>query len=308
MKTGIVRPFPPLPVLAGMAPLLLAGCVHFGKANAKAPGAPNPSSAVQVIPIAAPKGSTEGRPTQAPAFAPEYEEYYVGMIADTDDPTFAYRPGDLLVQTRPARFRFDGLGTADAPSFLPATTARMANDHPDPTAVEISGMALRSQRAISALTEQNESLLAQIAEFEKPAPKPGAAATAGSGSAAEKPSSAPAAPSKSDDDRLNIMTPNGDYVIELDPNFFVTPSPATTNPFVQLYQPPVTLHDVDLIVSAAVPGPNSSAIINDEPYSIGDRFKDLTVYRIDADTVYLRKDSFLLACPVSQRTLKLRLP
>jgi hypothetical protein len=61
-------------------------------------------------------------------------------------------------------------------------------------------------------------------------------------------------------------------------------------------------------VSAAVPGPKPTAIIDGEPYSVGDRYKDLTVYRVEADTVYLRKDSFLLACPVSERTLKLRLP
>jgi len=49
-------------------------------------------------------------------------------------------------------------------------------------------------------------------------------------------------------------------------------------------------------------------VIDEEPYGLGDRFKDLTVYRIEADAVYLRKDSFLLVCPVSERPLKLRLP
>ena len=76
----------------------------------------------------------------------------------------------------------------------------------------------------------------------------------------------------------------------------------------QLYQPPVAWRELAIHVSAAVPGPKPTAIIDGEPYSVGDRFKDLTVYRVEADTVYLRKDSFLLACPVSERTLKLRLP
>ncbi|HWA09513.1 MAG TPA: hypothetical protein VG838_08700 [Opitutaceae bacterium] len=234
------------------------------------------------------------------------------MIAGTDDPTFAYRPGDLFVQTRPARFRLDGQGAAEAVSFSPVTTARMANFSPDPTDTEIAAIALRSQHAISALTEENEVLLAQVQELQKTAALPPNLLPSGASAAPAAPESAPAIAAgkgeQPDDGNLNVMTPNSDYVIELDPNFFVTSSPTTTNPFLQLYQPPVTLHDLDLVVSAAVPGPNPSAIINDEPYSVGDRFKELTVYRIDSDTVYLRKDSFLLACPVSQKTLKLRLP
>ena len=298
-----------LEAIVPAALLLFPGCMHFGKLGAKAAAPSTPSRVTQVIPVTAPKSAEIGSVSAGPSFPAEYEEYYVGMIADTDDPAFAYRPGDLIVQTRPARFRFDGQGTDEAVSFSPVTTARMANDHPDPTETEIAGIALRSQHAISALTEENEILLAQVQEFQKaaasPANRPSNGASAGSASTPQKAASTGA---PSDEDRLNVMTPNGDYVIELDPNFFVTPSPTTTNPFVQLYQPPVTLHDLDLVVSAAVPGPNPSAIINDEPYSLGDRFKELTVYRIDADTVYLRKDSFLLACPVSQKTLKLRLP
>jgi len=279
------------------------GCAHVGKSGAKS-AAPSAQPVTQIIPSVSP---TIGPAAAGPAFPAEYEEYYVGMIADIDDSSFAYRPGDLIVQTRPARFRFDGQGSPDPISFLPAGAARMANNHPEPTETEIAAIAFRSQRAISALTEQNEALLARVEALQKGSPAAASHAPAvlqepPGGSAKAKPADKPS------DEGLNVMSPNSDYVIELDPNFFVTPSPTTNNPFVQLYQPPVTLHDLDLTVSAAVPGPNPSAIINDEPYSIGDAFKGLTVYRIDADTVYLRKDSFLLACPVSQKTLKLRLP
>jgi hypothetical protein len=288
------------------AALFLAGCAHVGKQATRAPS-PNAAAADQVIPV----GSTATLTGSAsPAYPAEYEEYYVGMIPDDDDPNFAYRPGDLIVRTRPARFRFDGQDGI-APTFDegPETFARMANDHPEPTETELTAMVARSQRVVSALTEENQSLLAQVrAKPADPAPMP-AQTPAGHPAdppAAQKGSGALAA--VADESPLNVIAPNDDYVIELDSNLFVAPAPATTNPFVQLYQPPVAWRELAIQVSAAVPGPKPTAIIDGEPYSVGDNYKDLTVYRVEADTVYLRKDSFLLACPVSERTLKLRLP
>ena len=231
------------------------------------------------------------------------------MIADHDDPELCLPAGGLdradAAGAVPLR-RLDEI----APDFDqgPTTFARMANDHPEPTDTEFAAMVVRSQRAISALTEENQKLLAQVqAKQAVPAAAP---AKAAAGSAA-----GPPAKRETDAARrcpttvtLNVIAPNDDYVIELDPNLFVAPAPATTNPFVQLYQPPVAWRELAIQVSAAVPGPKPTAIIDGEPYSVGEHFKDLTVYRVEADTVYLRKDSFLLACPVSERTLKLRLP
>jgi hypothetical protein len=259
-----------------------------------------------VVPVGSASTSAGSAPAAYPA---EYEEYYVGMIPDDDEPNFAYRPGDLVVQTRPARFRFDGQNGI-APNFDqgPVTFARMANDHPEPTATELTAMVARSQRVVSALTEGNQSLRAQVrskpTDSAAPAPQP---ASGPPDPPAAHTGSAPSAVG-ADESPLNVIAPNNDYVIELDPNLFVAPAPATTNPFVQLYQPPVAWRELAIQVSAAVPGPKPTAIIDGEPYSVGDRYKDLTVYRVEADTVYLRKDSFLLACPVSERTLKLRLP
>jgi hypothetical protein len=287
------------------AALLLAGCAHVGK-QATRTSSPAAAAADQVIPVGAAATSVGAA---SPAYPAEYEEYYVGMIPDDDDPNFAYRPGDLIVQTRPARFRFDGQdGIVPAFDQGPATFARMENDHPELTDTELTAMVARSQRVISALTEENQSLLAQVRSkpADSAAPAQPAAARAADPPAGQKGSSASAV--DADVSPLNVITPNDDYVIELDPNLFVAPAPATTNPFVQLYQPPVTWREMAIQVSAAVPGPKPTAIIDGEPYSVGDRYKDLTVYRVEADTVYLRKDSFLLACPVSERTLKLRLP
>ena len=275
---------------------LLAGCAHVAQRAAKGP--PVPGKGTQVIPAMSP-----GDSHPPAAFPAEYEEYYVGMIADPDNPAFAYRPGDLILQARPARLN---LGADDDGGTLfesgPATTARMANDHPQPTDTEFAALVVRSQRTISGLTEENERLLAQVTDSRKPAPE------------VPKPEIAPAKavpptpPADPEESRFNVLTPNGDYVIELDPSLLVTSEPVTTNPFVQLYQPPVSWRELAIQISAAVPGPNPTAVIDDEPYGIGERFKNLTVYRIEPDTVYLRKDSFLLACPVSERLLKLRLP
>lgn len=281
--------------------LLFSGCTHLVKPGAKLP-APA-AAATQIIPVSAPPSAASAAATALPA---EFEEYYVGMIADYDDPTFAYRPGSLIVQTRPARFRRDGQG-ATLPVMAgpgPVTTSRQSNYHPDPTDTEISTLMARSQHAISALTEENEQLLGQVRDLQKSA-KPAVSPPPAAGPGAR----APDAAERGDDGaRLNLITPNRDYVIELDPSLFLTPGPATSNPFVQLYQPPVTFRELSLVVSAAVPGPNPSAVINDQPYSVGDRLEGLTVHRIEPDMVYLRKDAFLLACPVSEKTLKLRLP
>jgi hypothetical protein len=287
--------------------LLLAGCSHVGNQGAKAPSSPPIATANQVIPAGA---TSAPAGTGTAAYPAEYEEYYVGMIPDDEDPNFAYRPGDLVVQTQAARFRFDGRGDM-SPAFAegPSTFARMANDHPEPTDTELAAMAAHSERLIAALTEENMSLLAQVQA--KPASQPAAPTPAPAGPAAEpslKKGDDPAPAVTANESHLNIIAPNDDYVIELDPNLYVAPEPATTNPFVQLYQPPVAWRELTVQISAAVPGPKPTAIIDGEPYSVGDRFKDLTVYRVEADTVYLRKDSVLLACPVSERTLRLRLP
>ena len=83
--------------------LLFSGCTHLVKPGPKlrAPAA----ATSQVIPVSVPPSAESAAAT---ARAAEFEEYYVGMIADYDDPTFAYRPGSLIVQTRPARLRRDG--------------------------------------------------------------------------------------------------------------------------------------------------------------------------------------------------------
>lgn len=304
---------PVLRPLALAAAVLLCGCQHIG-GSAAGPKAAS-LSIVQVQAIPAPPPSTSnpvGSPNPGVILPTEFEDYYVGMIADPDDPAFAYRPSDLIVQTRFGAPRLGGSTSGDSVVFGPDTTARMANDHPEPTEVELTALAFRSERAIAALTEENQLLLTQLKDLRKEAPVP-APRQPGPQDPAPGPAVAPSAktekqPDPPEDEHLNLLTPNGDNVIEIDPNLFVAPVRSTNNPFVQLYQPPVTTHEIELVVSAAIPGSNASAIISDGTYGVGDRFKEFTVSRIESDTVYLRKDSFLLACPVSEKPLKVRLP
>lgn len=275
-----------------LLPFLAVGCAHVRPTPAKLPSPP----ADQPVRIADATASVS--PATLPA---TYEGYYVGSMVDPDDPAFTYEPGQLLVQTRPERLRWmspDGLQPGI--DYGPITAARMANYHPEPTGTELAALVARSQRAIAALAEENQRLRTQPTAVAGDTPAKVPSPTTGPKGSV----SVSVAP----EERLNRVEPNADYVIELDPTLLAPPTPSTSNPFVQLYRPPVSWHELEIHVSAAVPGPQSTVVIDDEPYGVGDRFKDLTVYRIDSDAVYLRKDSFLLVCPVSERALKLRLP
>ena len=109
-------------------PLLTVACAHLGKTSVKNP------TAQPTQPVAIAEATPSDRPATLPA---TYEEYYVGTMVDPDDPTFTYQPGQLLVQTRPERLRLgppDGLQPGI--DYGPDTAARMANDHPEPTATE----------------------------------------------------------------------------------------------------------------------------------------------------------------------------
>ena len=109
--------------------------------------------------------------------------------------------------------------------------------------------------------------------------------------------------------KYNIIEPDADNVVLLNPNLFIVPVQTTNNPFLQLYQPPYKPKDEKIVVSAAIPGPNTTCIINGMMFTEGDKFEGaLAVYRVDADEIYLQLGTFLLKCPVSDRELTLRLP
>lgn len=318
-----MRPIPIPCLTPALLFLLLAGCGH----SAKLPPAAVPTSRLenQSTPTAT---ARPGPSVAAAMYPPEIEEYYVGMIPDPEDPRFAYKPGALLVERRPARLRLGGDEVQVAPVFQrgPVTTARMADDHTELATEELASLALRSQRLITALNADNDRLRAQLdaadatdpPEVEKePIPQPALSAQRANTSSKDihQPPAGLAArattpePAATDSlEGFNLVRPNAENVIELDLALFATPTTAGDNPFTQVYQPAVQLRELTIVVSAAVPGPNPSVIINDTPHGLHSQFQGLVVHRIDPDTVYLRKDSFLLACPVSDKVLKLRLP
>lgn len=257
--------------------LLLVGCQHVRKASEPE----RVTRANEFVPV------VESRGADRDAIAAGDEEYYVGMIADPENPTFSYRPGSLVVRSRPPRRRREERG--------PAVIADQANFHPDPTELELTTLVAHSQRAISALTEENARLISQVRDLQKAAAPPPVV-------------SPPTLGGPETREAWNVIRPNEENVIELDPNLFVTPNTTTSNPFIQLYRPPVSFREVSLVVAAAILGPHPTAILNDVPASVGERFEGLTVHRIESDTIYLQRDWFLLACPVSEKTLKLRYP
>jgi len=271
---------------------------------------------------ASPRVSPPSAVTPETSYPAETEEYYVGMIPDAEDARFAYRPGTLVVERRPARLRLAGDEVQVAPVFHrgPITTARMADDHPAPTAEELASLAVRSRRVIVALGEENLQLKARLAATSSPPVSPVTTTEDEEDTPSEnpRPSAMPAGAATASAentetaadsfDNFSLVRPNADNVIELDPALFSAPAAAGQNPFVQVYQPAPQWRELTLLISAAVPGPNPSVVINDTPYGLHSQIQDLEVYRIEADVVYLRKATFLLICPVSEKPLHLRLP
>ena len=318
MRTLRLQYIPVRPLLAASLLTGLVAChTHTAKVNPQAPAvgslAPGAGAAAPLAPLPA---NTAPR-----VLGPQYDEYYVGTVSDPSDPTVTYQPGTFVVETEPARLRRNGSpleGEAQAAFYRgPMTTADLANlaDTSDP---ELTTYITRSKRALAALGEENKLLIAKVQELEK-APA-GTAASPGAAIAATVPASANGAlPPNPQDSAPNnqgapagtdlfIVHPDSEGVIALEPDLFVKPAVATDNPFIQLYQPPIKLRSIDLIVSAAIPGPAPSCVLNDTVYSVGQLFEDLTVYRVDVDKVFLRKDAFLLECPVSHKKLTLKLP
>ena len=144
---------------AAMLVLLLAltACQHPKPAPVAAVAPPAP------LAMRGPPPAAAARPAEA-VYPPEQEEYYVGMIPDAEDTRFAYHPGTLVVERRPARLRLAGDEAQVVPVFHrgPITTARMADNHPDPTPEELASLALRSHWLINSLRADNQACVVII--------------------------------------------------------------------------------------------------------------------------------------------------
>jgi hypothetical protein len=82
------------------------------------------------------------------------------------------------------------------------------------------------------------------------------------------------------------------------------------NPFRVRYRPRLQPRDVPIVIGLVLLGAaphNASAVINDQPYQIGDLFEGLIVSSISAESVELRDSRSIVRLPIQDRPLTLRL-
>lgn len=309
MKPRIVH----FPLLVATS-IILTGCSTLHRTTAKAaPKQPHPAS-VEILapPTIAAESVRVGSLTKA---------YYFGRIVDEDDDSLMYEAGTVYRTERPERWNRNP--TRPTAFFAgPAVRYTSAAAAPGPLPADVQQAIARQTAVMASLGAQNEALVKRVRELQSaPAPAPAGNALPPVSAAGEPnhtsgtvekvpvrppPNSAPAVAATDPD--WNIVTPNAENAIELDPRLFDSGLPADSNPFVQIYQPRVSFRDVSLVVSAVILGPSPSAILNGRIYTLGDSFEGMTLHRMDPDGIFLRKDTFLLRCPVGEAPIKLRLP
>ena len=206
-----------------------------------------------------------------------------------------------------------GCQSTPAPSVLPAPTKPAATIHPVPTApVTVSApptvgleLKLRQQaQYIEALISQNDALTAKLAAPNSATPPPPTVIPLAP-EPAPLPRPTPATPTPLPEPTL---TPNADNVIDL-VAFVVTEKPGEpVNPFTVRTVPPEAMREVTLHVGGIVAGPMACAIINDRLVQVGEIIESLAVERIEPDAVLLRHSGRLLRLPVSEKSIRVRLP
>jgi len=200
-----------------------------------------------------------------------------------------------------------------APGVLPAPTKPVATLHPGPivpVAVPAPATAALEQKLrqqaqyIEALISQNDALTAKLTATNSAMPPPPTVIPLAP-NPAPLPRPVPVAPMPPVEPTL---TPNADNVIDL-VAFVVTEKPGEpVNPFTVRTVPPEAMREVTLHVGGIVAGPMACAIINDRLVQVGEIIESLAVERIEADAVWLRHSGRLLRLPVSEKSIRVRLP
>lgn len=206
-----------------------------------------------------------------------------------------------------------GCQSTPAPSVLPAPTKPVATLHPGPivpVAVPAPATAALEQKLrqqaqyIEALISQNDALTAKLTATNSAMPPPPTVIPLAP-NPAPLPRPVPVAPMPPVEPTL---TPNADNVIDL-VAFVVTEKPGEpVNPFTVRTVPPEAMREVTLHVGGIVAGPMACAIINDRLVQVGEIIESLAVERIEADAVWLRHSGRLLRLPVSEKSIRVRLP
>lgn len=206
-----------------------------------------------------------------------------------------------------------GCQSTPAPSVLPAPTKPVATLHPGPivpVAVPAPATAALEQKLrqqaqyIEALISQNDALTAKFTATNSATPPPPTVIPLAL-NPAPLPRPAPVAAMLPMEPTL---TPNADNVIDL-VAFVVTEKPGEpVNPFTVRTVPPEAMREVTLHVGGIVAGPMACAIINDRLVQVGEIIESLAVERIEPDAVLLRHSGRLLRLPVSEKSIRVRLP
>jgi hypothetical protein len=169
---------------------------------------------------------------------------------------------------------------------------------PDNTALE---QKIRQQaQFIEALLSQNDALTARLnAPAAGPEPVPAAALPP------VPTGPEPVAPGASE---WPTLAPNADGVIDVAAADVTARPGEPVNPFAVRALANETVREVSLRVGGIIAGPTACAVINDRLVQAGETIEALRVERIDSDAVVLRHGGHRLRLPVSEKTVRVRLP
>lgn len=279
------------------ATAIAAGCAT---PNPKRPAAAAVPPPAPPAPAVTPPPASQGVRTQSSTHA-----YYFGRTIDPSDEDMLWEAGTVYRREQPDRWNTNPTAPADFYAG-PTVHFRSSAASPGPLPADLHQLLERQNNALRSLSLQNAALADKLA----------AKNTSGSSTTSSVETTATNAEGAqvgnpgemTGDDAYNIIAPNADNVIELDPQLFTQAAGDADNPFVQIYRPQVQLRDFSLTISAAILGPKPTVVINDRIYNAGESIEGLAVHRIDDEGVWLRKGTFLFHCSVDERPLKLRIP
>ena len=193
-----------------------------------------------------------------------------------------------------------GPGPAARPQPEPSPVAVVPPAAPAHSALE---QKIRQQaQFIEALLSQNDALTARLnAPAAGPEPVPAAALPPVPAPVGPE----PAAPGASE---WPTLAPNADGVIDVAAADVTARPGEPVNPFAVRALANESVREVSLRVGGIIAGPTACAVINDRLVQAGETIETLRVERIDSDAVFLRHGGHDLRLPVSEKTVRVRLP
>lgn len=288
-----------------VAAALLAGCATQPKTTAKASV---PAAAmVFTEPVIQPSAASAVRPAV-------HKAYYVGRIVDPKYPELMYGNGIVFRRERAASWN-TSTAAIDTPADAmsgPLRSLPDGSETPGMTPADAEIHEARTSAIVDALLEQNAELAQQLATASKtaapPSERPINVQALPVAPTMSTPTHSPEPPPSAPTEPLVTIAPSADNIIELSPALLEPPIPGLTNPFRQRYQFETQLRETKIVVSGIALGPQPSCVLGDRIFNLGDAFESFTVAGIDADGIFLRKESFLLRIPMQEAAVVLRYP